>query len=160
MPTEVRKINFSEDCKKISVSFATASPTTVVITDMNDVEVTLTSSDFTYSGGILSFEYTHTSALVGVLQVLPKNAGGTTLTPAYSVATCKINCCIGTLLHDVLNYTCKCDKCKEEMVRLEKIYLLLQASIYEAENTANLTQAVNNYNKASEFCLEVCACGC
>ena len=160
MPTEVRKINFSEDCATLSVSFATASPTTVVITDMNEAEIELTSSDFTYAAGVLSFEYTHTEALVGVVQVLPKNAGGTTLTPAYSVATCKINCCIGTLLYDVLNYTCKCDMCKEELVRLEKIYLFLQAAIYEAENTANLTQAVKNYNKASEFCTEVCACGC
>lgn len=160
MPAEIRKITLSEDCKKIAVSYATASPTTVVLKDQNEVEVTLTSEEFTYAAGVLSFEYTHTVPLIGVVQVLPKNAEGVTLTPAYSVATCKINCCIGTLLHEMLEYNCKCDKCKEELVRLEKIYLLLQAAVYEAENTANLTQAVKNYNKASELCVQVCACGC
>lgn len=161
MATEVRKINVSEDCKKIAVEFATASPTTVVIADSNNTTVVLTSSNFDYADGVLSFEYTHSTAFVGVLQILPKDSDGeTTLTPAYSIAPCKILCCITNLLYAAMECTCKCNKCKEDLLRAEKVYLLLQAATYEAEHNANLTQAVKNYNKASELCIEVCACGC
>lgn len=160
MAAEVRKINISEDCKKIAVEFETAQPTTVVIQDSDDTIVELTSSDFTYANGVLTFEYTHTISFNGVLQILPKDANEETLTPAYSVATCKTNCCIGQLLYAAMECTCKCAKCKEDLIRAEKVYLFLNAAIFEAEHNANLQQALNNFNKASELCLEVCACGC
>lgn len=160
MAAEVRKINISEDCKKIAVEFETAQPTTVVIQDSDDTIVELTSSDFTYADGVLTFEYTHTISFNGVLQILPKDANEETLTPAYSVATCKTNCCIGQLLYAAMECTCKCAKCKEDLIRAEKVYLFLNAAIFEAEHNANLQQALNNFNKASELCLEVCACGC
>ena len=160
MAAEVRKINISEDCKKIAVEFETAQPTTVVIQDSDDTIVELTSSDFTYADGVLTFEYTHTISFNGVLQILPKDANEETLTPAYSVATCKINCCVGQLLYAAMECTCKCAKCKEDLIRAEKVYLFLNAAIFEAEHNANLQQALNNFNKASELCLEVCACGC
>lgn len=160
MAAEVRKINISEDCKKIAVEFETAQPTTVVIADSDKTEVELTSSDFTYASGVLTFEYTHSIPFVGVLQVLPKDVEGETLTPAYTIAPCKANCCIGTLLYDAMECTCKCAKCKDDLLRAERVYLFLQAAVFEAEHNANLLQATNNYNKASELCLEVCACGC
>lgn len=160
MAAEVRKINISEDCKKIAVEFATASPTTVVIQDSDGTSIELTSGNFTYSEGVLTFEYTHTSAFVGVLQILPKDAQEKTLTPAYTIAACKVNCCIGQLLYAAMECTCKCAQCKEDLIRAEKVYLFLNAALFEAEHNANLTQALNNYNKASELCLEVCACGC
>lgn len=110
---------------------------------------------------MLSFIYTHTAAFVGVLQILPKDSDGTTtLTPAYSVAKCRTICCITNLLYAAMECTCKCDKCKEDLLRAEKVTLFLQAATYEAEHNANLTQAVKNYNKATELCVEVCACGC
>ena len=160
MATEVRKINISEDCKKVAVEFATDEPTTVVINDSNDVSVELTSEDFTYANGVLTFEYTHTVSFEGILQVLPKDANEDTLTPAYTVAACKANCCIGTLLYQAMECKCKCDQCNKDLARAEKVYLFLQAAVFEAEHNANLIQAEKNYNKASELCLEVCACGC
>jgi hypothetical protein len=160
MATEVRKININEDCKKISVDFATAQPTTVVIIDSNETTVELTSGDFTYADGNVSFEYTHSIAFEGVLQVLTKDANEDTLAVAYSVAACKANCCIGTLLYSAMECKCKCDQCKKDLLRAEKVYLFLQAAVFEAEHNANLIQAEKNYNKASELCLEVCACGC
>lgn len=160
MATEVRKININEDCKTISVDFATAQPTTVVIQDSNDTVVELDNTEFTYADGNVSFEYTNSTAFEGVLQILPKDANEETLTPAYSVAPCKVTCCIGTLLYAAMECTCKCDQCKKDLLRAEKVFLFLQAATFEAEHNANLTQAEKNYNKASELCLEVCACGC
>ena len=160
MAAEVRKINISENCKKIAVEFETAQPTTVVIQDSDDTIVELLPVNFTYADGVLTFEYTHSVAFNGVLQILPKDANEETLTPAYTVASCKINCCIGQLLYAAMECTCKCAKCKEDLLRAEKVYLFLNAAIFEAEHNANLQQALNNYNKASELCLEVCACGC
>ena len=160
MAAEVRKINISENCKKIAVEFETAQPTTVVIQDSDDTTVELLPVNFTYADGVLTFEYTHSVAFNGVLQILPKDADEETLTPAYTVASCKINCCIGQLLYAAMECTCKCAKCKEDLLRAEKVYLFLNAAIFEAEHNANLQQALNNYNKASELCLEVCACGC
>ena len=160
MAAEVRKINISENCKKIAVEFETAQPTTVVIQDSDDTIVELLPVNFTYADGVLTFEYTHSVAFNGVLQILPKDANEETLTPAYTIASCKINCCIGQLLYAAMECTCKCAKCKEDLLRAEKVYLFLNAAIFEAEHNANLQQALNNYNKASELCLEVCACGC
>ena len=160
MAAEVRKINISENCKKIAVEFETAQPTTVVIQDSDDTTVELLPVNFTYADGVLTFEYTHSVAFNGVLQILPKDANEETLTPAYTIASCKINCCIGQLLYAAMECTCKCAKCKEDLLRAEKVYLFLNAAIFEAEHNANLQQALNNYNKASELCLEVCACGC
>jgi len=160
MAAEVRKINISEDCKKIAVEFETARPTTVVIQDSDDTTVELLPVNFTYTDGVLTFEYTHSVPFNGVLQILPKDTNEETLTPAYTIASCKINCCIGQLLYAAMECTCKCAKCKEDLLRAEKVYLFLNAAIFEAEHNANLQQALNNYNKASELCLEVCACGC
>jgi hypothetical protein len=160
MATEIRKIIVSEDCKKISVEFETAQPTTVVINDSNDISITLESDDFEYADGVLSFVYTSETAFVGVIQILPKDQFDVILTPTYSVAECKILCCLTNLLYAAMECTCKCDKCKEDLLRAEKVYLFLNAARYEAEHNSNLTQAVKNYNKANELCVEVCACGC
>jgi hypothetical protein len=162
MALEGKKIFVSADCKTITVDFTTDSPTTVLIQDSSGAVVVLNDNpvEFTHSLGKLSFIYTHTVAFVGVLQIIPQDAVGDALTPAYSVATCKISCCIAALLKEAIECTCACDQCKKDLLRAEKVQLFLQAAVYEAEHNANLTQAVNNYNKASELCIEVCACGC
>jgi len=163
MATEGKKIFFSEDCKTITVDFTTDSPTTVLIQDASGAVVTLSntpSTTFVYADSNLTFAYTHTAAFVGVLQIIPKDVSGDALTSAYSVATCKISCCIAALLKEAIECTCACDQCKKDLLRAEKVQLFLQSAIYEAEHNANLTQSVNNYDKASELCIEVCACGC
>jgi len=76
------------------------------------------------------------------------------------VGTCSVDCCIAKLTESAINCTCKCDKCKEELDRAKKIFLLLQSSIYAAEQAFNFRDALDKYNKAKELCTEVCACGC
>lgn len=85
---------------------------------------------------------------------------GNVLTTGVLVSGCEIDCCLAKLVESAINCTCKCDKCKEELLRAEKIYLLLAASKFAAEIENNYDDAVAKYNKAREFCTEVCACGC
>jgi len=96
---------------------------------------------------------------VGVLQYSVIRNNETILT-ALLVASCEIDCCIAKLVESAINCTCHCDKCKEELLRAEKIHLLLGAAKYTAEINGNYEDAVAKYNKAREFCTEVCACGC
>jgi hypothetical protein len=85
---------------------------------------------------------------------------GNVLTTGTLVSGCEIDCCLAKLVESAINCTCKCDKCKEELMRAEKIYLLLAAAKFAAEIENNYDDAVAKYNKAREFCTEVCACGC
>ena len=76
-----------------------------------------------------------------------------------TVGTAQIDCCIAKLVHDAINCTCKCNKCKEDLERAQTIRLLLQSAQYES--TLGLVDSVQDkYNKAKELCVEVCACGC
>ncbi len=84
-------------------------------------------------------------------------AGGKT--SQVSVVTADIDCCIAKLVHDAINCTCKCDKCKEDLKLAERIFLLLQSATYDA-TLGNINAATDKYNKAKEFCTERCACGC
>jgi len=77
----------------------------------------------------------------------------------YSVGTADIQCCIAKLVHDAIHCTCKCDKCKEDLNLAERIYLLLQAAIFDA-SLGNVNDATDKYQKAKELCTERCACGC
>ena len=77
----------------------------------------------------------------------------------FSVVSVDVDCCIAKLVHDAINCTCKCDKCKEDLKLAEKIFLLIQAAEYDA--TLGLGDgAQEKYNKAKELCTERCACGC
>ena len=76
-----------------------------------------------------------------------------------TVVTADIDCCIAKLVHDSINCTCKCDKCKEDLKLAERIFLLIQGAEYDA--TLGLADgAQDKYNKAKELCTERCACGC
>lgn len=160
---ETKKIYFEVDCKTIKgVKIETPEPTYVLIKDSDDNEILLTSNDFTYTSGgsFIDFEYTHSQAFNGVVQVLGLDAQESVISATYSVAKCKTVCCIGQLLYAAMECTCKCDKCKEDLLRAEKVQLFIEAALFEAEHNSNLTQAENNFNKAEELCVEVCACGC
>ena len=67
---------------------------------------------------------------------------------------------IASLVESAITCTCKCDKCKEELDRAEKVFLLLQSAVYAAEVAENIQDAKDKYSKANEMCTEVCACGC
>lgn len=95
----------------------------------------------------------------GVNRVTVTDKNNTTVKSYVSVGSAEIDCCIAKLVHDAINCTCKCNKCKEDLERAQTIRLLLQAAKYEA--TLGLVDSVQDkYNKAKELCVEVCACGC
>ena len=95
----------------------------------------------------------------GVNKVTVADTSGKTIKTYVSVGSAEIDCCIAKLVHDAINCTCKCNKCKEDLERAQTIRLLLQSAQYES--TLGLVDSVQDkYNKAKELCVEVCACGC
>ncbi len=95
----------------------------------------------------------------GVVRVTVEDNEGQPVKSYVTVGTAEIDCCIAKLVHDAINCTCKCNKCKEDLNRAQTVRLLLQAAKYEA--TLGLEESVQEkYNKAKELCVEVCACGC
>ena len=142
------------------------------------VQLYLTASDWTESAGVLTFTTTSTTAFVGVISVElhdattlnydidadgvnNENAGDTTLMQTlYAVASCQIDCCIAKLVDAAIECHCKCDKCKEDLLRAEKVFLMLQGATFAAEQESNYDHAKAMYDKANTLCVEVCACGC
>ena len=142
------------------------------------VQVYLTASDWTESAGVLTFTTTSTTAFKGVVSVElhdnttididadddginNENTGDSTLmTTLFTVAPCEINCCIAKLVDAAIECHCKCDKCKEDLLRAEKVFLMLQASKYAAEAEGSYDNAKLMFDKANGLCTEVCACGC
>lgn len=108
------------------------------------------------NGSIVYIADIETSGVV----VATVRRSGEFVAQAVAVATCQIDCCIAKLVESAINCTCKCDKCKEELDRAEKIFLLLQSAVYAAEVAENIEDAQAKYAKANELCTEVCACGC
>ena len=189
---DVRFLNTSTNCKTISGRIANghldmfgnaiADITTIekiyIYDQSKTVQLYLTASDWTESGGVLTFTTTSTTAFVGVISVElhdattlnydidadgvnNENAGDTTLMQTlYTVASCQIDCCIAKLVDAAIECHCKCDKCKEDLLRAEKVFLMLQGATFAAEQESNYDHAVSMYNKANTLCVEVCACGC
>lgn len=95
----------------------------------------------------------------GVNRVTVRDKNNIVIKTYISVGSAEIDCCIAKLVHDAINCTCKCNKCKEDLERAQTIRLLLQAAQYES--TLGLVESVQDkYRKAKELCTEVCACGC
>jgi len=95
----------------------------------------------------------------GVNKVTVRDKKNNVIKSYISVGSAEIDCCIAKLVHDAINCTCKCNKCKEDLERAQTIRLLLQAAQYES--TLGLVDSVQDkYKKAKELCVEVCACGC
>lgn len=95
----------------------------------------------------------------GVNEVTVKDSNNKVVKTFISVGSAEIDCCIAKLVHDAINCTCKCNKCKEDLDRAQTIRLLLQSAQYES--TLGLVDSVQDkYKKAKELCTEVCACGC
>jgi len=95
----------------------------------------------------------------GAVRVTVQDKQGNVVKSYVSVGTSEIDCCIAKLVHDAINCTCRCNKCKEDLQRAQTVRLLLQAAKYEA--TLGLEESVQDkYNKAKDLCVEVCACGC
>jgi len=142
------------------------------------VQVFLTASDWTESDGVLTFTTTSTTAFKGVVSVelhdnttIDINADDDTLsneddsdttlmTTLFTVAPCEINCCIAKLVDAAIECHCKCDKCKEDLLRAEKVFFFFFSSKYAAEAEGSYDNAKLMFDKANGLCTEVCACGC
>ena len=95
----------------------------------------------------------------GVSRVSVKNNKNQIIKTYVTVGSAEIDCCIAKLVHDAINCTCKCNKCKEDLDRAQTVRLLIQSAKYES--TLGLVESVQEkYRKAKELCTEVCACGC
>lgn len=152
-------IEVSNNCKllkfKISVAGIVSDGENIVLritNNTNSVDVSaVVSGGYIITGatfetaGIVTYEVIYLSEVVKI---------------GYTVSSCEIDCCIAKLTESAINCTCKCDKCKEELDRAEKILLLLISAKHAAEVEQNKEDAIAKYNKAKEFCTEVCACGC
>lgn len=116
-----------------------------------------TTSSVAVTAGIVNTSIPFASDGIVTVQ-LSWNGGANTYT-AYGVSTCAVDCCIAKLVDSAIKCTCKCDKCKEELDRAEKVFLLLQAAAHSA-TVGNRQLAEQQYKKAKDLCVEVCACGC
>ena len=178
---DIRFANISTNCKKISIKVSddditgftdVSTALKVYIYDQSkSIEVYLVPSDSAWDSSdntIINIVQTVTAAMVGVVSVEFHNSenisyasgSSTLLHTIYTVAPCQINCCIAKLTDAAIECHCKCDKCKEDLLRAEKVMLMLQGATFAAEQEGNYDHAVNMYNKANSLCTEVCACGC
>jgi len=142
------------------------------------VQVYLTAEDWTEADGVLTFTTTSTSQFSGEVSVelhdstditydahgdgiINENDADTSLIRTiYTIAPCEIDCCMAKLVDAAIECHCKCDKCKEDLIRANKIFLMLQGARFAAEQEFNFGHAVAMYTKAKDLCVEVCACGC
>lgn len=106
-----------------------------------------------------SFIQTINADTRGVVRVTVKNSKKETVKTYISIGSAEVDCCIAKLVHDAINCTCKCNKCKEDLDRAQTIRLLLQAAQYDSRLGLDAS-ATDKYRKAKELCTEVCACGC
>ena len=55
----------------------------------------------------------------GVNRVTVKNRAGEIVKSYVSIGSAEIDCCIAKLVHDAINCTCKCNKCKESAINVK-----------------------------------------
>ena len=161
--TSITSVTISADCKTLTALFqGQPAPAnfTNEITSTNFTSTTI--GTLTNTSGTI-WQWVVTSAqsnepFNGVITIDALNGSAVSL-EKYSVGTCELDCCIATLVNDAITCTCDCDRCDEDLHRAEKVHLLAESAKYSAINN-NVTDAINKYTKAKEFCTEVCACGC
>lgn len=178
---DLRFLNISTNCTSISCriadgDFLDTAGIPVDVSDILKVKISDGVTDIYLSGNdlnnstvtILTFLTTAVNPFVGLVSVelhdslnINYEEGSSTLIQTiYTIAPCQIDCCIAKLVDAAIECTCHCDKCKEDLIRAEKVFLMLQAAKFAAEQESNPDHAYDMYNKASALCTEVCACGC
>lgn len=161
MATVIDSVTIAPDCKKLTV-IASGDSVTVNFTYYNYItETTVTSGPLTTVAGDVTWILDNETAgelFNGVISItdtldvlLPTN---------YTVGGCEIYCCIAALVQAAIDCHCHCDRCDEDLRKAEKIELLLKSAQHATYSVANITDAINKYNKAKDFCTETCACGC
>ena len=178
---DVRFLNISTNCKTVAGRIAEVDFSGLELDDVvkiyiydqsKTVQIYLTASNWDVTDNVLTFTTNSSTALAGVVSVelhdsitidydeANNGAASTLLQTIYTVAPCQINCCIAKLTDAAIECHCKCDKCKEDLLRAEQVMLMLQGATFAAEQESNYDHAIDMYNKANTFCTEVCACGC
>jgi hypothetical protein len=177
MPTTAdnpRRININETCSLVSVNIRTTTAPSVgihyiKIQDTYDemptyIPVTAGMISNTNGGSPYYITATITTNAEGLVRV--DHAGGNlaesgVFATFYTIAPCKVECCIANLTESAINCNCNCGKCAEDLERATKVSLLLQGATYLAEQeTPDPSNAEKLYLKAVQLCEEVCACGC
>lgn len=161
MATVINSVTIAPDCKKLTVT-ATASTATVNFTYTNFItDKTTTSGAINVVAGAASWVLDYETAGELFNGVIAITDTVDTLNPTvYSIGACEIYCCIAALVQAAIDCHCHCDRCDEDLRKAEKIELLIKSAQHAAYSDANITDAINKYNKAKDFCTETCACGC
>ena len=177
MPTTAdnpRRINVNETCSILAVNIrTTTSPTANThyirvqdTYDQNPMYVAITSGMIEATNGgtpwyITAEITTDVQGLVKVEHVSANINIPTVFATFYTIAPCKVECCMATLTESAITCSCNCGKCAEDLERATKVSLLLQGATYLAEQaTPDPSNAQKLYLKAVQLCEEVCACGC
>ena len=153
-------IQISHNCKQIRVTMPMAAQLPGQYTLELSFGSTTETIEVQLNQGQSEIQYIADLETSGVVVAKIKDSQGVVVIQKATVSTCQIDCCIAKLVESAITCTCKCDKCKEELDRAEKIFLLLQSAVYAAEVAENIKDAQDKYAKANELCTEVCACGC
>ena len=150
----------SNNCKTLVINIPEGNLTNIsVATDVNTVKVNdISTSAPTTDNSAVEVTYEPSNALVGVIKITV--TGTSNVDTFYTVGTCEIDCCIASLVKDSIECKCQCDRCKDDLLRANKIKLMLEGAKYAAEADGDYSSAVDMYNKAKALCTEVCACGC
>ena len=161
MPARIESITISPDSKNLTV-VVSGIPTSDALTYYNYTTGTTKESGTILSDAsdILTWNTTATNLeedLNGVISITVDNSNGIS---SYAVGTAEIDCCIAGLVERAITCTCQCDRCDEDLRTAQKISLLVQGAKHAAFSNANITDAINKYNKAKSFCTATCACGC
>lgn len=161
--TSITSVTISADCKTLTAVFQ-GEPTPATYT--NEISgVTFTSDDYgsltNTSGTVWEWVVTTTASGETFSGVITIDAldGDSVSIEKYAVGTCELDCCIASLLDEAINCTCNCNKCDEDLLTAQKVHLLAESARYSALNN-NVTDAINKYKKAKEFCSGDCGCGC
>lgn len=170
-----RRINVNETCSILAVNIKTnTSPTAnshyiriedgtstpAGYTAITSLMITGSSPNWYITASITA----NVQGLVKVEHVSSLSSTAAVYATFYTIAPCRVECCIATLAESGLNCDCNCGKCAEDLERATKVSLLLQGATYLAEKTnptsADIANAEKLYLKAVQLCEEVCACGC
>jgi hypothetical protein len=161
MATVIDSITISPDCKKLTVVISGAAATAkleyynfITETAKDSGTVSTTAGAYTW---ILDNE-TAGELFNGVISIT--DTLDSSNPTGYSVGACEIYCCIAALVQSAIDCHCHCDRCDEDLRKAEKIDLLVKSAQHAAYSDLNITDAINKYNKAKDFCTETCACGC
>lgn len=161
MATVIDSVTISPDCKKLTV-IASGVTSTANFTYYNHItNTTSTSGAISEIDGVATWIVTNETIGETFNGVISITDTVDSLKPTvFSIGACEIYCCIAALVQSAIDCHCHCDRCEEDLRKAEKIDLLVKSAKHTTYSDSNITDAINKYKKAKEFCIETCACGC